>query len=80
MTDLDVFVSPEQLEGDMSNQVLLEEAAVASILHKSLVHFELKLRHHDFIYQHPQHCHCHYQQFDHLKRFLQLLRWNSIEG
>ena len=26
----------------MSNQVLLEEAAVASVLHKSLVHLELK--------------------------------------
>ena len=40
-TDFSGF-SPEQLEDDMSKQVLLEKAAVASILHKSLVHFELK--------------------------------------
>ena len=40
-TDLFVFSSPEQLEDDMSKQVLLEKAAVASVLHKSLVHLEL---------------------------------------
>ena len=42
-----VFSSPEQLEDDMSNQVLLEKAAVASVLHKSLVDFDLKYHHHD---------------------------------
>ena len=33
--------SPDQLEEDMSKQVFLEEAAVASVLHKLPVHFEL---------------------------------------
>ena len=37
--------SPEQLEDDVSKQVLLEKAAVASVLHKSLVDFELKYHH-----------------------------------
>ena len=50
-TDVRVF-SPEQLEDDMSKQVLLEKAAVTSVLHKSLVHSELKFRCYD-----PQHCH-----------------------
>ena len=53
--------SPQQLEDDMSNQVLLEKAAVASVLHKLTVHFELKFRRYDNIYQHPQHFHCHNQ-------------------
>ena len=41
----------------MSYQVLLEKAVVASILHKSLVHFELKFhRHHDLYHRgHPHH-------------------------
>ena len=47
----------------MSNQVLLEEAAVASVLHKSLVHLELNFQCYDNIYQHPQHFHCHNQHY-----------------
>ena len=45
----------------MSNQVLLEEAVVASVLHKSTVHLELNFQCYDNIYQHPQHFHCHNQ-------------------
>ena len=41
----------------MSNQVLLEKAKVASVLHKSAVDFELKVQCYDNIYQHPQ---CNY--------------------
>ena len=49
-TDLYGF-SPQQLDEDMSNQVLLEKAAVASVLHKSVVHFVLKFRHCDNIHE-----------------------------
>ena len=47
-TDLYGF-SPEQLEDNVSKQVLLEEAAVASILYKSAINFELKFQHYDTI-------------------------------
>ena len=49
----------------MSNQVLLEKAVVASVLHKSLVHLELKFQRYDNICQHPEHCHCRYQHYYH---------------
>ena len=47
--------SPEQLDGDMSKQVLLEKAAVASVLNKSLVDssisdFELKYLNNFYLY------------------------------
>ena len=51
------FFLPEQLEDDMSNQVLLEKAAMASVLHKSAVNFELEFQCYGNIYQHPQNCH-----------------------
>ena len=41
--------SPEQLEDDVSNQVLLEKTAVASVLHKSVVHLELNFQCYDNI-------------------------------
>ena len=72
--------SPQQLEDDMSNQVLLEKAAVASVLHKSVVHLELNFQCYDNIYQHPMHSQCHYQHhFNYHQNILFIISWSSSD-